>query len=208
MLEQIKNGGDFVALATEHSQDPGSASQGGYLGFFGRGTMVPEFEEVAFGLEVGEVSELVQSPFGYHIIRVEEKQGDQVRARHILFLLQKDSEAAQQRAMDLYRQVQNGADFAGLAREHSDYEETAPRGGFLGSFAKDNLPPDYEVVKSLKPGEISLPVQIQSGWHIFRINDDTSALEEIAKQTRLEEMFRKKLAETREKLYVDIRLEP
>lgn len=206
VLKQIREGGDFAALATEHSQDPGSAAQGGDLGFFGRGTMVPEFEEVAFGLKPGEVSDLVQSGFGFHIIRVEEATGDQVRARHILFLLQKDEDVAKQKAMALYRQIQDGADFAELAREHSDFEQTAPRGGFMGSFAKTGLPPEYQVVRSLKPGEISLPVQMQGGWNIFRINDDTSALEEIAKQTRLEEMFREKLAETREKLYVDVRL--
>ena len=97
VLERIRAGEDFAALAQEYSQDPGSASRGGDLGFFGRGTMVPAFEDVAFGLKVGEVSDLVQSQFGFHIIRVEEISGDQVRARHILFLLQKDEKAGQQK---------------------------------------------------------------------------------------------------------------
>lgn len=72
ILKQIKNGGDFEALAKEHSDDPGSKGLGGELGEFGRGKMVPEFEAAAFSLKKGEVSELVESTFGYHIIQVQE----------------------------------------------------------------------------------------------------------------------------------------
>ena len=208
VLERIRAGEDFAALAKEYSQDPGSASQGGDLGFFGRGTMVPAFEDVAFSLKVGEVSDLVQSQFGFHIIRVEEISGDQVRARHILFLLQKDEKASQQKAMALYQQIKDGVDFAELAREHSDFEETASRGGFLGSFPRTDLPPEYaEVVRALKPGDVSLPVKVEGGWNLFRINDEATALEQIAKEERLQALFREKLAETRAKLYVDVRLE-
>ena len=208
VLERIRAGEDFAALAKEYSQDPGSASQGGDLGFFGRGTMVPAFEDVAFGLKVGEVSDLVQSQFGFHIIRVEEISGDQVRARHILFLLQKDEKAGQQKAMALYKQIQDGADFAELAREHSDYEETASRGGLLNNYPKSELPAEFaDVVRALKPGEVSLPVKMEGGWNLFRVNDDATALEQIAKEERLQDLFREKLAETRAKLYVDVRLE-
>ncbi|MCY3872221.1 MAG: peptidylprolyl isomerase [Gemmatimonadetes bacterium] len=208
VLERIRAGEDFSALAKEYSQDPGSASRGGDLGFFGRGTMVPAFEDVAFSLKAGEVSDLVQSQFGFHIIRVEEISGDQVRARHILFLLQKDEKASQQKAMALYQQIKDGSDFAELAREHSDFEETASRGGFLGSFPRTDLPPEYaEVVRALKPGDVSLPVKVEGGWNLFRINDEATALEQIAKEERLQALFREKLAETRAKLYVDVRLE-
>lgn len=208
VLERIRAGEDFAALAKEYSQDPGSASQGGDLGFFGRGTMVPAFEDVAFSLKASEVSDLVQSQFGFHIIRVEEISGDQVRARHILFLLQKDEKAAQKKAMALYKQIQDGADFAELAREHSDYEETASRGGFWQNIPRSDLPPKFaDVVRALKPGDVSLPVKMEGGWNLFRINDGVTALEGIAKQERLQELFREKLAETRAKLYVDVRLE-
>ena len=209
VLERIRAGEDFAALAKEYSQDPGSASQGGDLGFFGRGTMVPAFEDVAFSLKVGEVSDLVQSQFGFHIIRVEEISGDQVRARHILFLLQKDEKAGQQKAMALYQQIKDGADFAELAREHSDFEETASRGGFWrDDLPRENLPSEIaDAVRTLKPGDVSLPVKMEGGWNIFRINDDAATLEKFAGQERLQELFRKKLAETRAKLYVDVRLE-
>ncbi len=72
--QKIEAGEDFAELATEYSEDPGSASNGGSLGYFSRGKMVPEFEEVAFNLEVGEVSEPVQSQFGFHIIKVDDVQ--------------------------------------------------------------------------------------------------------------------------------------
>jgi len=71
---KLDAGEDFAELAKEYSTDPGSKEQGGELGFFGRGEMVPEFEEVAFTLDVGTISEPVQSDYGYHIIQVEEKK--------------------------------------------------------------------------------------------------------------------------------------
>lgn len=73
LLEQVKAGGDFAALAQEHSEDPGSAPKGGDLGTFPRGRMVQPFEQAAFALKPGQVSEVVETQFGYHIIKVEEK---------------------------------------------------------------------------------------------------------------------------------------
>ncbi|MBN2898927.1 MAG: peptidylprolyl isomerase [Clostridia bacterium] len=74
VLEKINAGGDFAELAAEYSKDPGSAANGGNLGYFPRGVMVPEFEDIAFSLGVGEVSGIVESQFGYHIIEVEDIQ--------------------------------------------------------------------------------------------------------------------------------------
>jgi peptidyl-prolyl cis-trans isomerase C len=74
LLKQVKAGGDFAALAKEHSQDPGSAVQGGDLGFFQQGQMVGAFERAAFALRPGEVSDIVETPFGFHIIKMAEKQ--------------------------------------------------------------------------------------------------------------------------------------
>ena len=79
LLKQVRAGGDFEALAKAHSKDPGSAAKGGDLGFFPRGRMVPTFDAAAFALEPGQVSELVETPFGFHIIKVEEKKAGGVR---------------------------------------------------------------------------------------------------------------------------------
>ena len=74
LLAQIKKGADFAQLAREHSDDPGSGAKGGELGWFGRRTMVKEFADTAFALQPGQVSDVVESPFGFHIIKVEDKR--------------------------------------------------------------------------------------------------------------------------------------
>lgn len=83
ILKQIREGGNFEELAKKYSQD-GSASNGGDLGFFGKGQMVPEFEQAAFALEKDAVSGIVKTQYGYHIIKVTDKKDDQVKASHIL----------------------------------------------------------------------------------------------------------------------------
>lgn len=89
---EIQGGTDFGEVAQRESQDPGSRENGGDLGFFGRGQMVSAFEEAAFSTPVGQISEPVLTPFGYHIVKVEERRGDQVRARHILLPVEKSEE--------------------------------------------------------------------------------------------------------------------
>jgi hypothetical protein len=83
VLAKVKAGEDFATLAKQYSQDT-TASNGGDLGFFSKGKMVPEFETAAFALKAGEVSELVKTVYGYHIIKVTEVKGDEIQASHIL----------------------------------------------------------------------------------------------------------------------------
>ncbi|MBA4155908.1 MAG: SurA N-terminal domain-containing protein [Gemmatimonadetes bacterium] len=93
---EIIGGADFTEIARRESADPGSAAQGGDLGRFGRGQMVPAFEQVAFSVPVGEVSEPVQTPFGFHLIQVQERSEGEVQARHILIPVQRSEEAEDQ----------------------------------------------------------------------------------------------------------------
>lgn len=83
ILQQIQAGGDFATLAQKYSQD-GSASNGGDLGLFGKGQLDPDFEAAAFALQPGQTSGIVKTQYGYHIIKVTDKQGEQIRASHIL----------------------------------------------------------------------------------------------------------------------------
>ncbi|NDC30852.1 MAG: peptidylprolyl isomerase, partial [Bacteroidetes bacterium] len=83
--KQIVEGGvDFEFLAKAYSEDPGSAKDGGNLGFWGKGAMVPEYEAAALKLEPKGISEIVESPFGYHLIQLLEKKGNEYNSRHIL----------------------------------------------------------------------------------------------------------------------------
>jgi peptidyl-prolyl cis-trans isomerase SurA len=82
--ERVYNGENFEMLATLYSDDPGSASKGGELGYVNRGDLVPEFERAAFRLKEGEISEVVESQFGFHIVQLIDRRGEQINVRHIL----------------------------------------------------------------------------------------------------------------------------
>lgn len=112
---EIAGGASFAEVAQRESADPGSKERGGDLGFFGRGQMVPAFEQAAFSLEPGQVSEPVATPFGYHLIQVEEKQDDQVRARHILLSVE-SSEESLDRLYTLADSLEDMAERGGVER--------------------------------------------------------------------------------------------
>ncbi len=120
LRDDLVGGADFAALARTESTDPGSREQGGDLGTFQRGQMVPQFDSAVFSLPVGEVSEPVVTPFGVHLIEVLEREGDQARARHILLPFEK-REAELVRLEEQLEQFRERARTAGLeaaAREH------------------------------------------------------------------------------------------
>jgi peptidyl-prolyl cis-trans isomerase D len=119
ILKQIKAGGNFAELAKANSDDPGSKDQGGELGFLKRGATVPEFDQAAFTLPVGQTSDLIKTKFGYHILQVEEKQTahtrslDEVKST-IVALLTRQKEGAQEQAYA--QQLANEAQKNGLAK--------------------------------------------------------------------------------------------
>jgi len=113
--QEILEGADFADVARRESADPGSAAAGGDLGFFSRGQMVPAFEEAAFSLPIGQVSEPVQSAFGFHLIEVQEREDEQARARHILVTVE-TGEAAVDRLYARADSLESLAERAGLER--------------------------------------------------------------------------------------------
>ena len=168
--QRIIDGESFRTLAIMYSEDPGSARRGGELGFHGRGELHPEFEAEAFSLQPGEVSEIVETRSGYHIIELIERRGEQVNVRHLLLRPQVSPQVEQQtrNKLDSIRGLITSGEktFAEAAREFSDHR-SARSGGvmvnpFTGTtrFKTDELDPNlFYLIDRLDEGEISRPVE-------------------------------------------------
>jgi peptidyl-prolyl cis-trans isomerase SurA len=218
--DSLLAGGEFSALAREYSMDTGSAGNGGDLGWVRRGLFVPEFEETAFALSPGEISEIIETRFGYHIIKLEERRGDSVRPRHILIRIER-SEDSDRPTIDALRELRqrtlNGESFEDLAREYSQDTETAPFGGVLGTVPITQLEPDIRrVVASLEEGQISEPSRVNLeddyGYSIILLKQrlpesaidfdrDYRFLEQFALQYKMETEFEKMIEELRSEIY-------
>lgn len=225
ILDSIKAGGDFAEFAKRHSGDAGSASTGGDLGFIRRGQLVKEFEEVVFRLRENELSSVVETSFGFHIIQLLERRGESVRARHILFKIERD-ESAEQRTIvflkTLRDSIARGESFSVLAKRHSEDSETAPLGGYLGTFTIDQVDQSLlATVKTMKAGEISEPVTVKfgnnTGYHIvylksrvpahpMNLTDDWRRIEQIASTFKRNVEYQKWIAELKQDIFWEIRL--
>ena len=173
LRERIMNGEKFATLARIYSEDPGSARRGGELGLASKGIFWPAFSDAAMSLRPGTVSQIVETPDGFHIIEVIEKKGDMFNARHILLKPQytmEDQSKAFARLDSLKTQIQEGnIAFDMAARFFSEDPATRTNGGQMADpstgsayFEIDQLKPaDYAAIKDLKPGEISEPVASQ-----------------------------------------------
>jgi peptidyl-prolyl cis-trans isomerase SurA len=170
---RVKNGEDFGTIARLYSQDPGSAPEGGDLGFFDRQGMVKEFSATAFKLKAGEISPVFESEFGFHFLQVIERRGEQVHARHILVtpvVTPGSLERAKAKADSVYTLINTNKqiDFSSAASVYSDDKESKYNGGMLMNaenvqsrstlIPTDKLDPQVAlIVDTMKVGSISKP---------------------------------------------------
>ncbi len=171
LRERIMNGEKFSTLARIYSEDPGSARRGGELGLASKSIFWPAFSDAAMALRPGTISQIVETPDGFHIIEVIEKKGDMFNARHILLKPQytaEDREKAFHTLDSLKTQIEAGEiTFEMAARFFSEDPATRTNGGQMSDpstgssyFEIDQMKPaDYAAVKDLKVGEISQPVE-------------------------------------------------
>ncbi len=213
-------GADFATLATTYSTGP-SALTGGDLGFLSRDDVVPEFGRVAFNLEPGEISGIVKTMYGLHIIKCEEKRNDQLHLRQILFEIpptSSDSLLSYKLIDSLLLEIKNGNDFRELAKIYSADDESRAQGGELGWFAIANLPAEFsDGVKQLSNiDSVTGPVKSEYGLHILKLLDrqegrpitleqDFDKIKDMARQEKTGEMVDQWLEELKTKVYVEIR---
>jgi peptidyl-prolyl cis-trans isomerase SurA len=224
ILDSIRAGGDFADFARRYSADPGSASSGGDLGWEKRGAFVRDFEETAFGLRNGEISGIVKTVFGLHIIQMIERRGESIHVRHILMKIEKGA-ASDSATVDtlraIRRRIMGGESFADMAKLYSEDEDTKKLGGNLGSLTADQLQPDFaEQVKNLKEGDISMPLRAvvgaSYGYHIIwmrkripphnvDLKNDFKRVEQFALYMKKNKINAEWLNELKKTIYMDIR---
>ncbi len=222
---RITDGEDFGEMARRYSEDLNSATNGGDLGFFTRGTFMAEFEEAAFALETGEISPPVRTDVGLHIIKLEERKEDQIRVRHILVQIPKtdeDDHRALETISVLRQRILDGDEsFSEAATKYSEDLASASEGGHIGEFMLDQLLPQYQAaLDTISVNEMTEPIGVvdqgNSSYHIMMLNDRTGGdkltLDEhfqqityLAKQAKWNRERERWLGDLRRELYIDER---
>lgn len=221
LLVEIRKGGDFASVARRESMDPGSRETGGDLGWNRRGVMVPEFERWMFALAPGQLSPVIETVYGYHIIKVERAQPAEVKARHILIrptIDSSDVERARARADSVAQLWRAGRSFDSLVTAFHDPSEDRI---IPAPYPRDSLPPSYqEAVRGKSGGEIADPFAIPypgtnaSKFVVLQVTEATEGgeytvddlRERIRRQLAEERSVRRLLDTLRRDSYVSIRL--
>ena len=222
ILTTIKSGEDFSELASLYSDDTNSALNGGELGFMKRGTLVPEFEEAAYSLSPGDISDIVRTEFGYHIIKLIERRGERINVKHILIMPKTgkyDEDKVVILLKDLRARIISGESFEDVAGEYSDDPEVAINNGNLGWYDLTSLsiPQFAEVLDTLKVGNISKPIKTDYGYHIIKsidireggkltLEDNWYELESIVIRNKRLQVYNEWLDSIRDEVYIDIKM--
>ena len=231
MRKRILNGERFSTLALLYSEDPGTAKKGGELGFKGRGEFVPEFEAAAFNLREGEISEVVETEYGFHIIQMIERRGDFVNVRHILLTVKVAPEALQE-AYDELDSIaalinSDSLTFDEAVRRFSD-EKDRVNGGVLvnpvtGGTLFDASELDQQVsfvINKMEVGDMSAPVPMKTSDgkdacrlvylrkktepHKANLKDDYTLIRDLAMQKKREEIINKWIANKSGKAFIKV----
>ena len=224
-LAEVRKGSNFAQVAAAFSDAP-DALQGGSLGWRPAARLPTLFTSVLEKLEPGEASDIIRSPNGFHIIKLLEKRGkaaavgvQQTHVRHILLRAREglsDTEA-RDRLARLRQRIEQGADFAELARVHSE-DATAPKGGDLGWITAGDTVPEFErAMNALSEGAVSQPIQTPFGWHLVQVvarrSDELSedrkklAARQAIRARKADEAFQDWLRQARDRAFVENRLE-
>ncbi len=229
----VEGGENFEELATVYSDDPGSGSRGGDLGFAKRGIYVQEFEGAAFGLEENEISDPVETVHGFHIIKMIERKGQQIHVKHILVkpnVTDEDRALAQNKLDSLKLRIENGElTFQQAVRSYSDKEvpsyhnngriQNPNSGGTI--FETAELPSDiYFAIEGVEVGSVVGPMEypLPTGETYYRIiklesktkphraslEQDYSKILNFAKESKKNEYFTKWLEDKLQKTYVEL----
>ena len=224
LMAEIKQGLDFKQAALGAS-DSEQALSGGELGWRKKSQIPTLFADIVDKMREGDIEGPIRSPSGFHIVKLLGVKGSgqhlitKTRVRHILIKPSEvlSDEEAKQKLLGLKQRIENGEDFAALARGNSDDKGSAIKGGDLGWVQPGALvPPFEEAMTGLAVNQLSEPVQTQFGWHLIQVlerqeSDDTS---EFQKNQAREEIFKRKVEEEtelwlrriRDEAYVEIRL--
>ncbi len=224
-LGELRKGAEFAQISAQFSDAP-DALQGGNLGWRPSGRLPAIFLEALTALKQGEITDILRSANGFHIVKLLDKRGrndqptiQQTRARHILIRPKEGvtDDDARERLARLRERIIGGADFAELAKVHSD-DPSATKGGELGWLSPGDTVPEFErVMNQLRDKEISAPVQTQFGWHLMQVEERrTEGVSEERRRATARNVIRLRktdeavddwLRQARDRAFVELKLE-
>lgn len=224
LFQQLQGGADFATVASKHSSGPG-ADKGGDMGWRTPEQLPILFKDALQGLQTGEVAAPVRSANGYHLIKLVEKRGGstvmqaQSNVRHILIQPTeiRTEEQAEALIKELYNRIENGEDFAELARLYSADPGSRAKGGELGWVSGEALVPAFrKVMDSIEVNTLSLPFMSRYGWHILEVLDkrqedigseaNRRSAREVLYKRKFNEELQLWLREIRDNAFVDIKI--